>query len=208
MCYLGVVRMKEREYKKDPKRHGLRILKPYIKLINDKNIRSFTFDALHKAPHYFWLIPASSTGKYHPKFSQGMGGLIKHVAFAMYIGDQLCTTFSIEGKNRDCVLSAIALHDINKKGFDLPKESEPDYQFFHPLLPREHLHELRSLYGKEDYDTIMFLVETHMGSAIGGKWTPGFRQPETLESLVVHLADYISSRKKIEFGKYCKGRNK
>ena len=29
-------------------------------------------------PNYFWEIGASSSGKYHPTFSQGKGGLVRH----------------------------------------------------------------------------------------------------------------------------------
>ena len=31
-----------------------------------------------ETPDYFWTDGASSSGKYHPQFSQGEGGLVRH----------------------------------------------------------------------------------------------------------------------------------
>ena len=37
-------------------------------------------------PDYFYEVPASSTGKYHPSYSLGEGGLLRHSKAAMRIG--------------------------------------------------------------------------------------------------------------------------
>ena len=49
----------------------------------NKNVRTSTETILEMIPDYFYEIPASSTGKYHPDFSLGEGGLVRHVKVAM-----------------------------------------------------------------------------------------------------------------------------
>ena len=41
-------------------------------------IREFAKLCIKNAPKYWFHVPASSTGKYHPKFSLGDGGLLRH----------------------------------------------------------------------------------------------------------------------------------
>ena len=40
-------------------------------------------------PDYFFEVPASSTGKYHPKFASGDGGLVRHTKAAVRIAYEL-----------------------------------------------------------------------------------------------------------------------
>ena len=40
-------------------------------------------------PNYFFEVPASSTGKYHPEFALGDGGLIRHTKVAVRIAYEL-----------------------------------------------------------------------------------------------------------------------
>ena len=58
-----------------------------IALIKNEDYRKFIIDYLdNECPSYFWEIGASSSGKYHPKFSQGEGGLVRHTkAVVMFI---------------------------------------------------------------------------------------------------------------------------
>ena len=50
-----------------------------IALIQSEDYKMFAkFYFEEYVPNYFWNIGASSSGKYHPKFSQGMGGLVRH----------------------------------------------------------------------------------------------------------------------------------
>ena len=38
-----------------------------VRLIGSQNIKQLVWKCLENAPDYFWGIPSSSTGKYHPK---------------------------------------------------------------------------------------------------------------------------------------------
>lgn len=40
-------------------------------------------------PDYFFEVAASSTGKYHPSFSLGEGGLVRHTKVAVKIAHEL-----------------------------------------------------------------------------------------------------------------------
>ena len=52
-----------------------KIFEREISLIKDKNIQRICHDYFnHTVPSYFWEVGASSSGKYHPQFSQGEGG--------------------------------------------------------------------------------------------------------------------------------------
>lgn len=45
-----------------------------LQLIKNQDLRAFAEYCLARVPEYFFTIPASSTGKYHPPFSLGRGG--------------------------------------------------------------------------------------------------------------------------------------
>ena len=52
----------------------------YIKSDEYKNDYKVLVDLL---PDYFFKVAASSTGKYHPAFSLGDGGLLRHTKVAI-----------------------------------------------------------------------------------------------------------------------------
>ena len=50
-----------------------------IGYICDDSLKSDIVFLINKLPDYFFEIPASSTGKYHPEFTLGDGGLVRQV---------------------------------------------------------------------------------------------------------------------------------
>ena len=46
--------------------------------IKDAKLQAFAVKLLTNAPDYFFTVPASSSGKYHPYFAREEGGLVKH----------------------------------------------------------------------------------------------------------------------------------
>ena len=46
--------------------------------INDEAIQEDCRTMIELLPDYFFEVPASSTGKYHPSYSLGEGGLLRH----------------------------------------------------------------------------------------------------------------------------------
>ena len=103
----------------------------YIKNDNyRKNARIF----LELLPDYFYEIPASSTGKYHPKFALGNGGLVRHTKVAVRMAFEIIGGKTIGDKftsdEKDLILIALLLHDGLKEGIVKEKYT----RFDHPIL--------------------------------------------------------------------------
>ena len=59
------------------------------KYIKDDKIREDLKYLVSNLPDYFFELEASSTGKYHPKFASGKGGLVRHTKVAIRIAYEL-----------------------------------------------------------------------------------------------------------------------
>lgn len=165
--------------------------------IKDDDIKKSTKYMLSILPDYFYVIPASSTGKYHPTFSLGNMGLVRHVKSAVRIAIELFNDKSIcnfTSKEKDLILMAIILHDGLKKG----KEERKYTCFNHPILMADYLleNEKNIEMSKEDIIIVANLIRKHMGP-----WTRDFsgkvilEEPTSDMEKFVHLCDYLSSRK-------------
>ena len=150
-------------------------------------------------PDYFFEEAASTTGKYHPKFSLGLGGLVRHTKVAVRIGYELLSNPSIGNKytknEKDLMLIALTLHDGLKCGLPKEKYTRAD----HPLLICNHLKENKTEIGlkDEDLEFICHVIESHMGP-----WNTDFYtkeeilpKPEDKYQNFVHMCDYIASRR-------------
>ena len=105
-----------------------------LELIKNDRLRRSCEVLLNELPDYFYEIPASSTGKYHPKFALGEGGLVRHTKVAVRIAYEIIKTQSIGNvftdDEKDLILISLMLHDGLKEGF--PKEKYT--KFDHPIL--------------------------------------------------------------------------
>lgn len=152
---------------------------------------------MNDIPDYFWSVPASSTGKHHPQFAQGDGGLFRHTIAAMRVLKQLLVPMHIYVKERSNVydivnmFEALAIHDTMKLG------TQKDYEEIPNLHTREDHPELVKLkYDKNsnvatECERVEQFVREHMG-----RW--GKYKPVGLSSTMVHTADYLASRKDLE----------
>jgi hypothetical protein len=96
----------------------LEIFKTELDYIKDDKIRKFTEATLLKLPDYFFTMAASTSGRYHPKFSLGDGGLIRHTKVAVRL---LVDIISLEmmkysDLEKDIMISSTTLHDGKKAG--------------------------------------------------------------------------------------------
>lgn len=155
-------------------------------------------------PDYFFEVPASSTGKYHPKFSLGEGGLVRHTKSAVRIAHELLENNSLfntfTSDEKDMMIAALLIHDGLKSGL-----VKSEYTVFeHPLLMSKFIQDNRSKLTLDDseIELICSVIETHMG-----EWTRDYKGNEVLEKpktkyqKFVHMCDFLSSRKflNIEF---------
>ena len=176
--------------------------KTEISYIKNKNyIESFK-TLIELIPDYFFEVPASSTGKYHPKFSLGDGGLLRHTKAAVRIAYELLNDPCIGNKytdnEKDLMLIALTMHDSVKSG--IPKEEYT--RFDHPLLAAKLIEENKAKlsFSEEEIALIKRVIESHMG--------PWNTHPYTKEEVLpipkdkyenfVHMCDYLASRKFLE----------
>lgn len=173
--------------------------------IQDDAIRSFVHDALIKLPDYFFHVAASSTGKYHPAYALGEGGLVRHTKAAVIIcKDLLC--LEMYGKftpiQRDIMLGALILHDGLKHGVDGGAYTQAK----HPVIIANWLENTENGMGiyqrlpKEVADPFLSCLRSHMG-----QWNTDYRthaeilpKPATQMEKFVHQCDYLASRKYLE----------
>lgn len=174
-----------------------KIFSTEINNIKDENIKESCIILLNKLPEYFYKIPASSTGKYHPAFSLGDGGLVRHVKVALLIAEELFRDSALsnfDDHNKDLIRMSILLHDGFKKGIE-----ENTYTLIdHPIIMANYLKENANILPMDEKDVMIVarLISKHMGP-----WTQDKDGNEVLEcpkepdELFVHLCDYIASRK-------------
>ena len=169
-----------------------------LSYLKSDRIKNACLEMTKLLPDYFYEVPASSTGKYHPSYSLGEGGLLRHSKAAMRIGYELLQNPSIGDKytsdEKDLMLMALLIHDGLKSG----NPQEKYTRFDHPILMADYLMDCEESLGLE-VEEIEFLgdvIKTHMGV-----WTTDYNGNEVLEKPktkyqnFVHMCDYLASRK-------------
>ena len=178
--------MKHEEFKKE------------LSYIKDLRIRKSCEIILDMLPDYFYEIPASSTGKYHPEFSLGEGGLVRHVKVAVRIAKELLDNPCIGGKytdnEKDIMIFTLILHDGLKSGLEHNRYTQAN----HPTLIKNFVLENKDKIEltSSELDLFMHAVESHMGpwntDYDGNEILP---KPKTKYETFVHMCDYLSSKK-------------
>lgn len=171
----------------------------YIKKDNFKKDISFLID---KLPDYFFEVPASSTGKYHPKYALGDGGLVRHTKAAVRFAYELLSNPAIGDKytsdEKDLMIMSLILHDGVKSGLEKSQYTK----FDHPLLACDFIKSYKDELSLND-DELNFMcdvISSHMGvwnkDYDGNEVLP---VPKTKYQNFVHMCDYLASRKTITF---------
>ncbi|WP_039240951.1 HD domain-containing protein [Clostridium botulinum] len=179
----------------------LKVFQTEINSINDPNIKQFTIKALESLPDYFWEVPASSTGKYHPKYALGEGGLVRHTKGAVKIALELFNNHTVQdftSIQKDIIISALLLHDGCKSGIEKSKYTQTE----HPLIVADYIYNnenINKLVSPEILTEIVKAIRSHMG-----EWNKDYRTkrevlptPKTRIERFVHMCDYLASRKSI-----------
>lgn len=194
----------------------VQVFKKELSYIESPLVKTFTEDMLADVPKYFFVVPASSTGKYHPDYALGEGGLVRHTKAAALIGNILRTInpCRLEPLDLDCAIAAIILHDTRKCGMT-DELNLPHSRFDHPKLAA---YAVRNNFETIDkccpYDSIGFtreecldiheriasMIESHMGQWNTSKYSPGItlNVPASPSQFFVHMCDYLASRKEID----------
>lgn len=169
-----------------------------LNLITSPEVANLVEEALSQVSSGFYTAKASSTGKYHSKSNNTSGGLVRHTQEVFYMAFQIINLKQYQTKlsllDRDVILAACLLHDVCKSGRGFQNTTSVHN---HPLLVRGLL---RGLSGQrlEIWSRISTAVESH-----SGEFTTNFRsnvvlpEPSNLVGEIVHLADFLASRRDI-----------
>lgn len=170
--------------------------------IKDENLEEDIKTLVGRLPDYFFEIAASSTGKYHPKYTLGDGGLVRHTKAAVRIAKELLDNPVIGDKytsrEKDLMIMSLIIHD----GLKLGKERSKWTKVEHPLLAGEFIEENMDslLMEDEDIEFMKEVIASHMGS-----WNKDFDGNEVLPvpknkyQSFVHMCDFLASRKVVLF---------
>ena len=178
------------------------IFEKEISYIKDSKRREDIRNLLSLLPDYFYEVPASSTGKYHPDFALGDGGLVRHTKVAVRMAIELLNNNSVGMKfsdsDKDLIIMALILHDGVKSGMEHSKYTK----FDHPLLVSKLIMENKEKVSLEidDLRKLCSMIESHMGEWTVDPYTKEdvLPKPRNAEQRFVHMCDYLASRKFID----------
>lgn len=173
------------------------IFKKELEYIKNNDIKESTLFMINLLPDYFFEIPASSTGKYHPKFASSEHGLVKHTKVAVRIAYELLNNPIINkftDREKDLIIMAIILHDGLKSGLVKEKYTKVD----HPLLIAKFIKDNKQNLKLSDDEVLEIcnMISSHMGP-----WNTDYNGnevlpiPKTAKERFVHMCDYLSSKK-------------
>lgn len=175
-----------------------------IETIKDEYVKSFALYLLETIPDYFFVVPASSSGKYHPVTDLGEGGLVRH---SIAVKKMLEHLMVVQGQFLDYMpkakywlIVAALFHDCCKCGSQEDYEKNPHTKFLHPIYGANHVM-LQAIKFGVNYDDAKFLADviaSHMGQWNTSKHEKGvLPTPQSPQQQLIHLADYLASRKDI-----------
>ena len=186
-----------------------KILVPILETIVNDDIREFAFELVNGLPEYIWHVGASSTGKYHPEYSLGEGGLMRHqiavVRFLNFFFELEQYNSQFTSREMDLMRIAGLVHDGRKSGEQVDYERSKYTKFDHPI---QMANVIRSFDGKYlTHDEIEFVancIESHMGQwNVDKKSNLELPKPTSKYQHFIHLADYLASRKDLTMAFDC-----
>ena len=179
------------------------IFVPLLDSFENKDIKNYAQECIETIPNYFWEVGASSTGKYHPQYALGELGLARHtcalVRFLNHILSIDCFKNEYTSRERDLLRVAGIMHDSRKSGDDEAYSKNKFTKFDHPVLAANEIRTIIGFIPENEVEFVAQVIETHMG-----QWNTDKRSktilplPENKYQKILHLADYLASRKDIE----------
>ena len=177
----------------------MKLFERELSLIKSESLRHAVYDYMNDpdyVPDYFWTDGASSSGKFHPKMSQGVGGLVRHTKAVVMFAEELLRMSSyayMKEEFKDFVIAACIIHDTVKYGFG--EEIDKSEYANHASNAAQSFAEF--CFNNTNYEPHYLLlqaVRSHMG-----QWsTDREDRPFTSVDRCVHMADYMASRSFID----------
>ncbi|MEG2322343.1 MAG: HD domain-containing protein [Bacilli bacterium] len=177
------------------------VFKTEIAYLSNEDYQKDIKELLNLLPDYFYEVPASSTGKYHPTYALNAGGLVRHTKAAVRIAYELLQNasvgYSFTNEEKDLILMALLLHDGLKSGMVKSEYTK----FEHPLLVSKFIKENKNKTKLKDKDIILIcsMIESHMGQWNTNQYSKFVLPlPDNKYKRFVHMCDYLASRKFLE----------
>lgn len=169
--------------------------------IHSKKIAKFATYCVNNLPDYFFTVPASSSGKYHPSYALGDGGLVRHTKAAVSIAHELFNLemFPFTNDEQDLIIVSLILHDGLKQGDGNGKRTVFDHPIFAANFVKRCNIESQLLTDEQEV-FVVNAIESHMGQWNTSKYSKvELPKPKNKFQKYVHLCDYLASRKYLEF---------
>mgnify|MGYP005809324181 FL=1 len=173
------------------------VFKTELNYIKNSKYRKNAEVLISLLPDYFFEVPASSTGKYHPSFAQGQGGLVRHTKVAVKIAHELLNSIigqPFNQEEKDLIILALILHDGLKHGN--PKEEY--VRFDHPVLIAKFIqnNQKRTTFNDKEIQFLTNIISSHMGPFNTNKYSDDILPvPKNKYQKFVHMCDLLASRK-------------
>ena len=185
-----------------------KLFEPFIEEITDLQLKDFTKWLFGKLPDYWFIKPASSTGKYHPVFAQGEGGLVRHtlamvkiwkILYRGFENDEYFNCMKLHMDPNDIGIIACIFHDALKYGEEhtfpnglkfTTKSHDHDAADWIKNMYEDYVAEFEILKRRdEQLHVISEAIRHHMGP-----WsTDG--APSMFFDKLIFIADYMASSK-------------
>ena len=181
-----------------------------IGIMENDDLKCFALDIIKIIPDYFYHVGASSSGKYHPQYALGEGGLYRHtlalVRILNYFFEIECMKNNYTTRERDLLRIAGMMHDSFKSGTQADYESNHHTKFEHPLIAADKIEnyyknnkDKYSTIKEEEIKLICDVIKSHMGQFCTSQYsTVVLPKPHTKYETLLHMCDYLASRKDIE----------
>ena len=180
------------------KEDKIKVFEKEISYIKKDKYKKSIKELISILPDYFFNVPATSTGKYHPSFAQGKCGLVRHTKVAVRMAYEMYMDSSITGaytnNEKDLMIMSLIMHDGLKSGL----EKEDFTRFDHPILVGNYIKENRDKLDLTDkeIDFMVNVISSHMGPWNTSNYSDVvLPKPETSRQRFVHMCDFLASRK-------------
>ena len=173
------------------------VFKTEINYIKNPEYRKNAEILIELLPDYFFEVAAASTGKYHPRFAQGEGGLVRHTKVAVRIAYELLPGIigePFKPEEKDLMILALIIHDGLKHGI----VKQEYVQFDHPILIADFVkkHQAETSFTDNEIKFLQNVLTSHMGQFTTNYYSDVvLPRPTNKYQKFVHMCDNLSSKK-------------
>lgn len=178
--------------------NNIESLREEINLINLEQIKNLVENFLTEVvPEYFFKVPASSSGKYHPSFDQGESGLVRHTKMTVEVVKELMNLdmfmedIGNYSQNRDVIIASCILHDTFKNGYTDSGRTVTS----HPSIAADEFYNFCNKKTSAEEKIVVKQISDAIRWHMGQWYNDTIMENKSLMAQLVHLADYIASRK-------------